>query len=116
MTAATAFDDTLEQITQGQHVSLTTYRKDGRTVATPLWFIRDGEQLIVMTAPDSGKVRRLRNNQSVVIAPCDSQGRITDGAPRAEATAVSPAPASASWPRRRMPRLRSAEPTPSRRR
>jgi PPOX class probable F420-dependent enzyme len=40
-----------------------------------------------MTAPDSGKVKRLRNNQSVVIAPCDSQGRITDGARRAEATA-----------------------------
>jgi uncharacterized protein len=87
MTPATAFNDTLEQITQGQHVSLTTYRKDGQTVATPLWFVTDGEQLIVMTAPDSGKVKRLRNNQRVVIAPCDSQGRITDGAPRAEATA-----------------------------
>ena len=45
MTPATAFNDTLEQITQGQHVSLTTYRKDGQTVATPLWFVTDGEQL-----------------------------------------------------------------------
>jgi hypothetical protein len=74
MTPATAFNDTLEQIRQGQHVSLTTYRKDGRTVATPLWFVRDGEQLIVMTAPDSGKVKRLRNNQSVVIAPLRQPG------------------------------------------
>jgi hypothetical protein len=40
-----------------------------------------------MTASYSGKVKRLRNNQRVVIAPCDSQGRITSGAPSAKATA-----------------------------
>ncbi|MFC8827376.1 PPOX class F420-dependent oxidoreductase [Streptomyces sp. NPDC057137] len=87
MTPRAAFRSTLELIAQGQHVSLTTFRKDGRAVATPLWFVREGGQLIVMTAPDSGKVKRLRKNSHVVIAPCDSRGRITDGAPSAEATA-----------------------------
>jgi PPOX class probable F420-dependent enzyme len=52
-----------------------------------LWFVRDGEGLIVMTAPDSSKVKRLRNNTHVVIAPCDSRGNIPAGAPRADATA-----------------------------
>lgn len=54
MTTATAFRDTLERIAHGRHVSLSTYRKDGRAIATPLWFVRDGERPIVMTAADSG--------------------------------------------------------------
>jgi PPOX class probable F420-dependent enzyme len=87
MTTATAFHDTVERIGQGRHVSLTTFRKDGREVATPLWFVRNGDGLIVMTAPDSGKAKRLRNNTHVVIAPCDSRGGVPTDAPGAEATA-----------------------------
>jgi PPOX class probable F420-dependent enzyme len=52
-----------------------------------LWFVVDGEELFVLTAPDSAKIKRIRNNSRVVVAPCDSQGRIAEGAPSTEGTA-----------------------------
>jgi uncharacterized protein len=77
----------VEQISQGRHVSLSTFRRDGRTVATALWFVVDGGKLFVLTAPDSAKIKRIRNNSRVVVAPCDSQGRIAECAPGTEGTA-----------------------------
>jgi PPOX class probable F420-dependent enzyme len=76
-----------QMIGQSRNVSLTTFRRDGRGVATALWFVVDGGELFALTAPDSGKVKRIRNNGRVVVAPCDSQGRIAEGAPSAEGTA-----------------------------
>lgn len=77
----------LEQIGQSRNISLTTYRRDGRAVATPLWFVVNGAELYVLTSPDSGKIKRIRNISRVVIAPCDHAGRITPGAPSAVGTA-----------------------------
>jgi PPOX class probable F420-dependent enzyme len=77
----------IEQIGQGRNVSLTTFRRDGRRVATALWFVVDDGELFVLTAPDSGKVKRIRGNGRVVIAPCDSAGGIAQGAPSTEGTA-----------------------------
>ncbi|MEU9888469.1 PPOX class F420-dependent oxidoreductase [Sphaerisporangium sp. NPDC051011] len=77
----------IEQIGQGRNVSLTTFRRDGRSVATPVWFVVDGGELLVLTRPDSGKVKRIRNGGRVLVAPCDGRGRIAEGAPSAEATA-----------------------------
>src|SRR4030088_2871880 len=72
----------------GRHLQTpTTFRRDGGSVATALWFVVGGGKLFVLTAPDSGKVKRIRNNGRVVVAPCDSGGRIAEGAPSAEGTA-----------------------------
>src|SRR3954454_15553411 len=54
---------------------LTTFRKSGAAVATPLWFATDGATLYVKTAVDSGKVKRLRRAPSVEVAPCTLRGR-----------------------------------------
>ena len=62
----------IEQIGQGRNVSLTTFRRDGRRVATALWFVVDDGELFVLTAPDSGKVKRIRGNGRVVIGAEDS--------------------------------------------
>lgn len=77
----------LDQIDHGRNVSLTTFRRDGRGVATALWFVVDRGELFVLTAPDSGKIKRIRNDDRVVIAPCDSAGRIAQDAPSIEGTA-----------------------------
>jgi hypothetical protein len=77
----------VEEIVHGRNVSLTTFRRDGRAVATAVWFVVDRGELFAMTPPDSGKVKRIRNNGRVVVAPCDSAGRIAEGAPSAEGTA-----------------------------
>lgn len=62
-------------------VSLTTFRKTGVPVSTPVWIARDGDALIVTTPDGSGKVKRLRNDQRVELRPCSRMGKVEDDAP-----------------------------------
>ncbi|MER5896093.1 PPOX class F420-dependent oxidoreductase [Streptomyces sp. NPDC001876] len=78
---------TLQDFARSEYVSLTTYRKDGTPVATPVWAAADGDVLYVWTRSDSWKVKRLRNDPRVVVTVCDVRGRIAEGAPSAEGTA-----------------------------
>ncbi|MFK0236988.1 PPOX class F420-dependent oxidoreductase [Streptomyces vinaceus] len=71
---------TLDELNQGKYVSLTTYRKDGTPVATPVWAVADGGELYVWTRSDSWKVKRIRNNGRVAVSPCDVRGRVAEGA------------------------------------
>lgn len=64
----------LDLLGAAKYMLLTTYRKDGRAVATPVWVARDGDELVVFTAPDTGKVKRIRRNGAVEVAPCDMRG------------------------------------------
>lgn len=77
----------LEELSRCRYVSLTTYRKDGRGVATPVWAAVEGGELFVWSNPESWKVKRIRNNDRVVVTGCDYRGRIAEGAPSAEGTA-----------------------------
>ncbi|OKK04451.1 pyridoxamine 5'-phosphate oxidase [Streptomyces sp. CB03234] len=76
-----------EGLRHGRYVSLTTFRKDGTGVATPVWYAVDGDELYVWTRVDSWKVKRLRRDSRVVVTACDMRGRVADGAARAEGTA-----------------------------
>lgn len=69
--------DELTRLSEGKYLSLTTFRKSGEAVATPVWVTRAGDNLYVITAENSGKVKRLRNNSSVLLAPCDVRGNLT---------------------------------------
>lgn len=63
---------------QGQsYASLATFRKTGAEVRTPIWFGEQNGKLYVMTRPDSGKCKRIRNNPAVRLAPCTMRGKIT---------------------------------------
>jgi PPOX class probable F420-dependent enzyme len=64
----------IERLAAGSYVALTTYRKDGRAVPTPVWVSSDGHKLFVLTEADSGKVKRIRNRGHVMVAPCDMRG------------------------------------------
>lgn len=57
-------------------LSLTTFRKTGAPVATPMWFAREDDKLYVMTSADTGKVRRVRRNAQVEVAPCALNGSL----------------------------------------
>lgn len=63
------------------YVSLTTFRKSGDPVATPVWVARDGSDLVVTTPRSSGKVKRLRHTSRVELRPCARTGKVADGAP-----------------------------------
>jgi PPOX class probable F420-dependent enzyme len=63
---------------QGQkYISLTTFRKTGKGVATPVWFGEEDGKLYVMTRSDMGKTKRIRNNPKVRVAPCTMRGTVT---------------------------------------
>jgi len=57
-----------------QFVSLTTYRKNGNDVSTPVWFAQDVDKIYVVTMRGSGKVKRIRNNGHVKLAPSNARG------------------------------------------
>ena len=77
----------VDEIGRSNYVSLTTYRKDGTEVATPVWHVVDGDELFVVSDATAWKVKRIRNNSRVVVTVCNIRGRIDPGAPSAEGTA-----------------------------
>ncbi len=70
MTSFTQFDNEA-------FVSIETFRKTGAGVRTPIWFAELDGQLLLWTDVHSGKVKRIRNNPHVNIAPCKRFGDIT---------------------------------------
>jgi PPOX class probable F420-dependent enzyme len=63
-----------------KYLSLETFKKNGQGVRTPIWFAADPEansaKLYIYTVDNTGKVKRIRNNPRVRIAPCDMRGKI----------------------------------------
>ena len=63
-------------------LNLETFRKNGAGVRTPVWFAADpakdlrsgGAKLYIYTVENTGKVKRVRNNPRVRIAPCNRTG------------------------------------------
>jgi PPOX class probable F420-dependent enzyme len=67
-----------ERLGAEQYVSLTTTKRDGTPVATPVWAAPDREgHLLVWTGAESGKVKRLRHTAAVTVAPCTARGVVT---------------------------------------
>jgi uncharacterized protein len=66
----------LSQFAGEKYINVETYRKNGQGVRTPVWFIESDGILYVRTADDTGKYKRIRNNPSVQIAPCDMRGSV----------------------------------------
>jgi PPOX class probable F420-dependent enzyme len=58
-----------------RYIALTTYRRDGREVTTPVWAAPLDGRLYVVTAEDAGKTRRVRATGRVRFAPCNANGR-----------------------------------------
>ena len=83
--------DDITRLAEGKYLSLTTFRKSGAAVATPVWLVRDGDRLYVTTKADSGKVKRIRNNPEVVLAPCDARGKLTGPSTPGRATLLDDA-------------------------
>jgi hypothetical protein len=86
----TSDDVTASLVTLGDErfVSLTTFRRTGEPVATPVWVVRDGAALVVYTVAESGKVGRIRSDAHVELRACDRRGRVAEGTPVVPATAV----------------------------
>jgi len=62
--------------TSHQYLNLETFRRNSLGVQTPVWFVQDGNSIFVRTLANSGKVKRIRNNKQVNIAPCKVDGKL----------------------------------------
>ena len=67
-------DRPLESLAAARTVSLTTFRRDGTPVATPVSVAVDGERALIRTYESSGKFKRLRNDARVEVAPSSFRG------------------------------------------
>ena len=56
------------------YISIESFGKDGRTIHTPVWITSEDSNLFCWTLANSGKVKRIRNNSRVRLAPCDAAG------------------------------------------
>jgi PPOX class probable F420-dependent enzyme len=60
-----------------KYISLETFKKDGTGVKTPVWCAPLDGKLIVFSAGDAYKVKRVRNNPKCRAAPCDVRGNVS---------------------------------------
>ena len=72
--------DQLLALAEKRFILLTTYRRSGEAVSTPVWVGREGEALVVLTPARSGKVKRLRRDPRVQVQPCGRFGKVPEGA------------------------------------
>jgi uncharacterized protein len=65
----------LDALRRNKYAVLVTFRRNGDPVPSPIWFGLDGGRAYIRTGADSWKVRRIRNDPTVLIAPSDRKGR-----------------------------------------
>lgn len=65
-----------------QYVELTTFRRNGTGVPTPVWIAPDGDDLVVISVDGTGKTRRLARTARVELRPCGVRGDVAPDAPR----------------------------------
>src|SRR5438105_15920204 len=66
-----------QNLRDAQYLSLATFRKNGDEVRTPVWFAESAAGVVFMTNPKLGKVKRLRREPRVRVAPCTARGTVT---------------------------------------
>jgi uncharacterized protein len=66
----------LDSLFPGRYLSVTSFKRDGTGVATPVWFVSDGRRLFALTDLHSAKVRRLRREPRALVASCRPDGKL----------------------------------------
>ena len=71
-----------------KYLNLESFKRDGTPVQTPVWFAEEQGVLYVYTLANAGKVKRIRRNARIRIAPCTMRGKVIGPWVEAEATIV----------------------------
>ena len=66
----------LNQFANEKYLNIETYRETGESVLTPVWFAEENGVLYIYSLANAGKVKRIRNNPRVRVAPCDMRGKL----------------------------------------
>lgn len=75
---------------EARFLALTTFRKNGQPVTTPVWFVEREGKLYVRTGARSGKVKRIRNETRVKVAPALRPGHLLAEARPGQARILGP--------------------------
>ena len=86
-----------EAVLAARYVALTTFRRDGTPVVTPVWAGVEAGTLYLFSNPTAGKVKRIRNNGRVTVAPCTATGSLTGAAIDGSARLMDPAEMPTVW-------------------
>ncbi len=73
-----------------KYVALTTFRRTGVPVTTPVWFAPSLDEptlFVVITVDETGKTKRLAHTDTVELQACDMRGRVAQGSPTYRGTA-----------------------------
>ncbi len=60
-----------------KYISMTTFRKTGEAVVTPMWFAERSGTIYAETGVDAGKLKRIRHTARVTLAPCTISGKVS---------------------------------------
>lgn len=63
---------------EGKYLGLTTFKRDGSGVTTPVWFVSEDGRLLVETEADSSKVQRILHEPTVSVALCSARGTLRE--------------------------------------
>lgn len=81
--------DARRHLVRGKTLALTTYRRDGSAVTTPVWFHEEADGALVVTGLRTAhRHARIRRDGRVAVAPCTSRGRVTGSTLTGTATVV----------------------------
>jgi PPOX class probable F420-dependent enzyme len=81
----------IEQVARHKRALLVTYRRDGTPVPTPVWAALAGGRLYVRSERAAGKLKRLRNDPRLLVAPCTVRGKPLGAPFEARARMLAPA-------------------------
>jgi uncharacterized protein len=79
--------DASPNLGEQKFVSLTTFKRNGDAVASPMWIVAEGDRLWAWTPADAWKVKRIRRDPRVTLTACGRTGNVQPGAPVIDATA-----------------------------
>lgn len=68
--------DPISTLSPYRYINLETLKRNGEGVITTVWFTINGRKINVVTRNQTGKVKRLRNNPNVRLAPCGIRGHL----------------------------------------
>jgi PPOX class probable F420-dependent enzyme len=82
-------ESVLEPLDRSWAVLLTTFKRDGTPVGTPVNLAVDGDHAYFRSYNKAGKAKRIHNRPEVDIAPSTIRGKPTGGALQAKARLLS---------------------------
>jgi hypothetical protein len=80
----------LAEVAAAKRTLLVTYRREGTSVPTPVWAAQEAGRLYVRSERSSGKVKRLRRDTRLLVAPCTVRGEPLGAPLEARARVLDP--------------------------